>query len=131
MTTPTATHAPCYRIVRCRDSRHAVTFDVETIGADGQRGHVATFDDRDEARDLVRRLEMHAARHAAAVRSLAEFRATAARLQDKRRAIVNAGGALAWLGFRDCGAYCARQLCYDRTRTAAKIRAARAALRNF
>lgn len=131
MPTPATAPAPCYRIVRGRDSRGAVWFDVETIDAAGRRAIVATFDYRDDARDLVRRLELHAARHAAAVRSFAECRATAARLQDKRRAIADAGGPLAWIGFRDCGAYCARQLCYQRDRAAAKIRAARAALRNF
>lgn len=124
------TPAPCYRIVRHRDRREGVWFDVESLDAAGRRAIVATLDTRDEARDLVRRLDMRAARFAAAVRSLAEFRDTAARLQDKRRAIANAGGPLAWIGFRDCGAYCARQLCYQRDRVAAKLRAARAALRN-
>lgn len=129
MNTPTP--APCYRIVRGRDSRHCEWFDVETIDADGRRAIVATFDYRDDARDLVRRLEVHAARHAATVRSLAEHRRTAAQLQDKRRAIVDAGGPLAWFGFRDCGAYCSRIMAYDRARAADKIRQARAALRNF
>lgn len=129
--TTLATPAPCYRILRGRDSRGAVWFDVETLDADGRRAIVATFDYRDDARDLVRRLELHAARHAAAVRSLAEARDTAARLQADRRAIADAGGPLAWIGFRDCGAYCSRLVTYNRTRAAARLRAARAALRNF
>lgn len=130
MPTP-ANPAPCYRIVRGRDSRYTEWFDVETIDADGRRALVGTFDYRDDARDLVRRLELHAARHAAAVRSLAEARDTAARLQADRRAIADAGGPLAWLGFRDCTAYCSRLMAYNRARAAAKLRAARAALRNF
>jgi len=49
-----------YRIIRTPDprSRGAVSFfDVESVTADGRRSWIATVDTRDEARDLIRRLE--------------------------------------------------------------------------
>jgi len=64
MTTP----APCYRIVRHRDRREGVWFDVETIAANGGRLFVASLDTREEARELVRQLEAHAARRQATPR---------------------------------------------------------------
>lgn len=66
MTTPTHT----YRIVRIADprSRGACSwYEIEGIAADGSRWHVATCDDRREARELVRQIEAaDAARSAAA-----------------------------------------------------------------
>jgi hypothetical protein len=49
-----------YRIVRIADPRSrgaCAWFEVEAIAADGARYHVATCDDRQEARELVRQLE--------------------------------------------------------------------------
>jgi hypothetical protein len=59
MMTATAT---AYRIVSHRDSRGGRWFDVETIAANGGRLFVASLDTREEARELVRQLEAHAAR---------------------------------------------------------------------
>jgi hypothetical protein len=62
MTTP----APCYRIIRHRDRREGVWFDVEYLANDGGRAIVATLDTLAEARDLVRRMERANARPTAA-----------------------------------------------------------------
>jgi hypothetical protein len=53
------THNPprAYRIVRIADPRSrgaCAWFEVEAIAADGARHHVATCDDRQEARELVK-----------------------------------------------------------------------------
>jgi len=118
--------APCYRIIRHRDRREGEWFDVETIAADGSRGHVATLDTRDEARDLVRRLEADAdARRCRWQTQLdADFafiRAAhaAARLQRLRRLVIAAEGLGSWLAVNRDG------LAADRSRAAAELRDAR------
>lgn len=69
-------HAPrhTYRIVRVADprSRGACSwYEIEGIAADGDRWHVATCDDRREARELVRRIEADDARRQAEALTLA------------------------------------------------------------
>ncbi len=62
MTTPTP--APRYAARKIADPRSrgaCYWFEVERIEADGRRSWVATCDDRDEARELVRRLTAEAA----------------------------------------------------------------------
>lgn len=66
MTTPT----PTYRIVRIADPRSrgaCYWFEIEGLAADGSRWHVATCDDRREARELVRQIEAADAAKAAAI----------------------------------------------------------------
>jgi hypothetical protein len=118
--------APVYRIIRHRDRREGVWFDVETIAADGSRGHVLTVDTRDEARDIVRRLEADAnARRGGWQTQLdADFafiRAAhaAARLQRLRRLVIAAEGLGSWLAVNRDG------LAADRRRAAAELSDAR------
>jgi hypothetical protein len=99
MNTPRPTRPACYRIVRIADPRSrgaCAWYEVEGIAADGSRWHVATCDDRREARDLVQRLEAHEARQAdaaaeldarrrAAGAALTAARETAERLRGRRR----------------------------------------------
>ncbi len=122
MNTPD-TPAPCYRIVRGRDSRFCQWFDVETVAADGARAIVATLDTMDEARDLVRILEWHA--HRRAQEKLTDARWIAGRLQAVRRAVFQRHGLGFWTA-ANTGGHGA-----DRAAAAGDIRAARAALRNF
>jgi hypothetical protein len=79
-----------YRIIRTPDarSRGAVSFfDVESVTADGRRSWIATVDTRDEARDLIRRLEAgnQAARDAATAAELAAARDQASRVRNCRK----------------------------------------------
>jgi hypothetical protein len=60
------TPATAYRIVRHRDRREGVWFDVEYLSPYGGRAIVATVDTRAEARALVRSLEQWNAAPAAA-----------------------------------------------------------------
>jgi hypothetical protein len=85
-----------YRIIRTPDarSRGAVSFyDVESISPDGRRLCIATVDTRDEARDLVARLEADDCRPAmpqaeldsATAAELAAARDQAARVRNCRK----------------------------------------------
>lgn len=129
MTTPTTPHA--YRIVRVADPRSrgaCAWYEIEGIDAAGGRWHVATCDDRREARELVRQIEAADAARAAAI---AEARTTlaaarqAARRLDDRRGCKLTPDAIArvrrWVP----------SLAADRRAIAHAIRAARATLRRF
>lgn len=51
---------PAYRIIKISDPRSrgaCYWFEIEAVHADGSRLHVATCDDRREARELVAQLE--------------------------------------------------------------------------
>lgn len=122
----TTPHA--YRIVRVADPRSrgaCAWYEIEGIAASGERWHVATCDDRREARELVRRIEADDARRAAAA-ELAAARAAAASVNDRRLS----GGRLP----PDAVARLRRfspSLVADRLAAAHTIRAARATLRGF
>lgn len=58
-----------YRIVRIADPRSrgaCAWYEIEGMNAAGDRWHVATCDDRQEARELVRQIEAAEAAKAAA-----------------------------------------------------------------
>jgi hypothetical protein len=137
MNTPRPTRPACYRIVRIADPRSrgaCAWYEVEGIAADGSRSHVATCDDRREARDLVQRLEAHEARQAAAAAeldarrrsagaALAAARSAAESLQLYRRAAAaREGSGAAWVAHRDRWP----SLVADRAAAAAALRQARA-----
>lgn len=123
-----------YRIVRVADprSRGACSwYEIEGIAADGARWHVATCDDRHEARETVRRIEAAeaavAARSAAtdaARQALAAARAAARSVQLYRRAVAGRLGGDSWAVHRDRSA----SLVADRRAIAAAIREARRTL---
>lgn len=129
----TANYAPLFRIIRTRTARGDM-FDVEGFTADGGRWHVATCDDRLEARHLVARLETgdlatQATRDAHTAADLATARAIADRLQGTRRAVTSEAGPAAWVEFRDSAVWFAGSMATARDRAAADLRAALAAYR--
>lgn len=127
------TPAPCYRIIRHRAARGEWFEVVGFTAADGRPYGIAC-DDRYEARELVRRLEVgdlatQATRDANTAADLATARAIADRLQGTRRAIAAEAGPAAWPAFRDAPAYLVGSIAADRNRAARELRAALAAYR--
>jgi len=128
---PTPTHS--YRIVRVADPRSrgaCCWYEIEGIAASGARWHVATCDDRHEARELVRSIEADDARRAAITGTdrLSNARREAERLQGQRRTIAANAGAAEWPRFRDAAIF-AGGIAANRNHVAAELRAARAEAR--
>jgi hypothetical protein len=124
------TPATAYRIIRHRDRREGVWFDVESLDAAGARTLVASFDSRDDAREYASKAERAAARAADRARLDADFELiraahAAGRLQRIRRLVVAAEGLGFWLAANVAGTAA------DRHAAATALRAARAAAKNF
>ncbi len=126
MTTPRPIAPARYAARKISDPRSrgaCYWFEVESIDADGRRSFVAIADTREEARDIVRRLNAAASDQArrAAYARLTAARERAAELQAMRRGFA----AATFRPFRTPGAMAG--LAVARMDAARELRAARAA----